>query len=79
MRAFAMLGVATYYAHRLPALAGGGVFPGDGKLVDLHRIAPEGLYTALAITPMLVFGLTLALKRGRGRAWQVRPPAWTPV
>jgi len=68
VRLGAALALGTYYGYRLPALVGMGVFPGQGVLVDLSAVLPEGL-------PALTRGLALAvagawfLPSRRSRAW----------
>ncbi len=72
-RLFALAAVTAYYAHRLPALFGGGVVPGDGMLVDLSASAPAGFFTALSLLPVAVFGAWFIAVDGRRRAWSPRP------
>ena len=73
-RFFALAAVTLYYAHRLPALFGAGVIPGDGMLFDLTGRMPHELFTALTLLPVVVFGTWYVAVNGQRRSWSRRPP-----
>jgi len=74
VRSFAAAAGIAYYAHRLPALFGGGVRPGDGALVDLTGIAPPAFFIALAVLPVVLFSAWLigSARDSERRPWSVR-------
>jgi len=68
------LAVVLYYAHRLPALAGGGVIPGDGMLADLRGVLPPVAFDLLSLAPFFLFGVWLVAIPTNRRSWCVPPP-----
>ncbi len=71
VRVFAALALITYYWYRIPALAGQGVFPGEGMLIDLS--SHEWISTVSRVAVPLVFGIWLLAPARVRRPWCVRP------
>lgn len=73
-KVFAGAAVACYYWYRLPGLAGFGLFPGDGMLVDLTSTVPEWtvLFCQVALAALLFLWI-VSPKQAR-KSWTKRPP-----
>ena len=65
--------ISCYYWFRLPALAGFGLFPGDGMLVDLTNTIPEwSVWLSRLGTTCLFFGWFFRSQDAR-QPWSIRP------
>lgn len=71
---FATAAVSLYYWYRLPALIGFGLFPGDGRLVDLTGVLPAWAPVMLQLGALSFFGWWLLARPAMDKGWTVRPP-----
>jgi len=71
---FAAAAVSLYYWYRLPALVGFGLFPGDGRLVDLTGILPAWSPMLLQVGALLFFGWWMLGRKPAEKGWTIRPP-----
>ena len=74
-RLFAAGAVSTYYWYRLPALAGFGLFPDSGVLMDLTGVLPPWAPLASRIVTTAFFGWFLLVRTSPRRGWLERPGA----
>jgi len=70
---FATLAVSCYYWFRVPALFGFGIFPEDGKLIDLTHILPSWSIQTITITMTLFFFWWLFFTEQTKKTWMIRP------
>jgi hypothetical protein len=71
---FAATSISCYYWYRIPALVGYGIFPQDGRLVDLSQTLPFWSVMAIQVIAVAFFGWWLLLRNAEQAVWAVRPP-----
>lgn len=68
------LAISTYYWHRIPALLGFGLYPGDGMLVNLTGWLPHYIPTLMVIFSTLFFFWWFLIRTQDLKPWLIRPP-----
>jgi hypothetical protein len=71
---FAAASISCYYWYRIPSLVGYGLFPQDGRLVDLTQALPLWSILAVQVAAVAFFGWWLVLRNPAPSVWAFRPP-----
>ncbi|MBI1224306.1 MAG: hypothetical protein GC192_03630 [Bacteroidetes bacterium] len=71
---FAAASISCYYWYRIPSLLGYGLFPQDGRLIDLSQSLPLWSVVAMQVAAVAFFGWWLLLRKTEQTVWAVRPP-----
>ena len=73
-RFFATASIACYYWYRLPAIIGFGLFPEDGRLIDLSLILPNWIPLLIIISTTIFFAWWIIIRPEGHSSWLIRPP-----